>query len=119
MIPAGNIRDWRGENVVDHDGHKIGTLESIYVDVVNDEPSFIGVGIGGLIGGKSLVFVPLKDATVGPREVRVAYSRDLAKAAPSIDTDGELTAAEEPNVFAHYQLPYSTGVNGERQLARR
>ena len=119
MIPAGNIRDWRGENVVDPEGHKIGTLESIYVDVVSDEPSFIGVEVGGLIGGKSIVFVPLKDATVGPREVRVTYSRDLAKAAPSIDTDGELTAAEEPNVFAHYQLPYATGPNGERQLARR
>ncbi|KQS58637.1 photosystem reaction center subunit H [Geodermatophilus sp. Leaf369] len=119
MIPAGNIRDWRGENVVDNEGHKIGSLESVYVDVVSDEPSFIGVEIGGLIGGKSLVFIPLKDATVGPREVRVSYPRDLAKAAPNIDTDGELTAEEEPKVFAHYQLPYATGPNGERQLARR
>ncbi|QNG36520.1 PRC-barrel domain containing protein [Geodermatophilaceae bacterium NBWT11] len=119
MIPAGNIRDWRGENVVDNEGHKIGSLESVYVDVVSDEPSFIGVEIGGLIGGKSLVFIPLKDSTVGPREVRVSYPRDLAKAAPNIDTDGELTAEEEPKVFAHYQLPYATGPNGERQLARR
>lgn len=119
MIPAGNIRDWRGEPVVDPDGDKVGTLESVYVDVSSDEPAFIGVEIGGLIGGKSIVFVPLAGATVGPNEVRVAYPKNLIKAAPSIDTDGELTADEEPGVFAHFDLPYSTGANGERQLGRR
>jgi len=43
-------------------------------------------------------------------------SKDLAKNAPSIDTDGELTAEHEPDVFAHYSLPYTAGV---RRLARR
>lgn len=119
MIPAQNIRDWRGHDVVDPEGHKIGTLESVYVDVVSDEPSWVGVQVGGLIGGKSLTFVPLRGASVGPGELRVAYPKDMVKSGPSIDTDGELTAGEEPAVFAHYQLPYSTGVNGERQLARR
>ena len=40
MFEAENIRDWRGHEVVDVDGNKIGHLESIYVDTGTDLPSF-------------------------------------------------------------------------------
>ena len=40
MFEAENIRDWRGHDVVDTDGHKIGSLEAIYVDTGTDLPSF-------------------------------------------------------------------------------
>jgi len=30
MFEAENIRDWRGHDVVDADGHKIGELEAVY-----------------------------------------------------------------------------------------
>ena len=36
MFEAGDIREWRGQDVVDSDGHKIGTLESVYVDTGTD-----------------------------------------------------------------------------------
>ena len=39
MFEAENIRDWRGHDVVDTDGHKIGQLEAIYVDTGTDPPS--------------------------------------------------------------------------------
>ena len=32
MFEAADIREWRGHDVVDDSGHKIGTLESVYVD---------------------------------------------------------------------------------------
>ena len=32
MFPAENLRDWRGQNVIDPDGSKIGELEAVYVD---------------------------------------------------------------------------------------
>jgi hypothetical protein len=51
--------------------------------------------------------------------VRVAYSRSQVKGVFSIDTDGELTAEDEPKVFEHYGLPYQPGASGERRLARR
>jgi hypothetical protein len=41
------------------------------------------------------------------------------KDAPPIDTDGALRAADEPEVFTHYELDYQTGASGERRLARR
>jgi PRC-barrel domain len=118
MFPAENLRDWRGEKVIDPDGAKIGDLESVYVDTATDEPSFVAVKVG-FIGRHRLVFVPLVGATVSPSAVRVRFDKKLVAAAPSIDTDGELTAVEEPEVFAHYELPYSAGATGERRLARR
>jgi hypothetical protein len=118
MFPAENLRDWHGENVIDPDGNKIGELESVYVDTVNDEPAFATVRVG-IIGRHRLVFVPLLGATVTPKAVRVRYDKKLANDAPSIDVNGELAATDEPAVFAHYNLSYQPGVSGARRLARR
>ena len=118
MFPAENLRDWRGEKVIDPEGSKIGELEAIYVDTATDEPAFATVRVG-MIGRHRLIFVPLAGATVTPGAVRVRYDKKLVSDAPGIDTDGELAAADEPGVFAHYNLPYQPGAAGERRLARR
>jgi hypothetical protein len=118
MFPAENLRDWRGQKVIDPDGDKIGELEAVYVDTATDEPAFVTVQVG-IIGRHKLAFVPVDGATVTPAAVRVRYAKKVVGDAPTIDTDGELTAADEPRVFAHYNVPYATGASGERRLARR
>jgi hypothetical protein len=118
MFEAGDIREWRGHDVLDPGGHKIGTLESVYVDTATDSPSFATVTVG-LPTRRRLVFVPLDHATVGPGYLKVAHDKNLVKRAPAIDTDGVLPATDEPGVFAHYALEYTPGVKGERRLARR
>lgn len=116
-IEVENIRDWQGKHVVDRDGRKIGELEAVYVNTTTDEPAFVTVTMG-MFKGKRLAFVPLTGATVTPDHVRVRVDRDLAKDAPSIDPDGELTADEEPAVFAHYDMPKAPP-GSPRRLARR
>lgn len=118
MLEAADIREWRGHNVVDDEGHKIGTLESVYVDTSTDEPSFATVTVG-LPTRHRLVFVPLDQATVGPGYLKVGYDKKLVRDAPSIGTDGELPAGDEEAIFAYYGLTYQAGANGERRLARR
>ncbi|MEV4612233.1 PRC-barrel domain-containing protein [Kitasatospora sp. NPDC049258] len=118
MFEATDIREWRGHDVVDADGHKIGTLEAVYVDTGTDQPSFATVTVG-LPTRRRLVFVPLAGAAVGPGYLRVTSSKSQVKNAPAIDTDGELPAEDEPAVFAHYELEYVPGGTGERRLARR
>jgi len=118
MFEATNIRDWRDHDVVDADGNKIGQLEAVYVDTGTDLPAFASVKIG-IIGRHRLTFVPLAGATVAPSHVRVAYPKKQVKDAPTIDTDGELAATEEPGLFEHYGLTYQPGASGERRLARR
>ena len=118
MFAAENLRDWRGEKVIDPAGDKIGNLEAVYVDTATDQPAFATVQVG-MIGRHKLAFVPLDGATVSPSAVRVRYEKKLVGDAPTIDLDGELGAADEPRVFAHYNLPYQPGSAGERRLARR
>jgi hypothetical protein len=118
VFEAEDLREWRGHDVVDAEGHKIGELEAIYVDTTSDLPSFATVKLG-LPTRRRLAFVPLDRATVGPGYLKVAYGKSLVKDAPSIGTDGELPSADEETVFSHYGLTYQPGANGERQLARR
>ena len=118
MFEAADIREWRGHDVVDDAGHKIGMLESVYVDTGSDEPSFATVTVG-LPTRHRLVFVPLDAATVGPGYLKVNHSRSQVKGSPSIDIDGELPAEDEEAVFKHYNLVYQPGATGERRLARR
>lgn len=116
MFPAENLRDWRGYKVIDPGGDSIGELEAVYVDMGTDEPAFATVKVG-FIGRHRLALVPTAGATVTPDAVRVRYDKKVVNDAPSIATDGELTAADEPAVFAHYGLAYDPA--GGRRLGRR
>jgi hypothetical protein len=118
MFEAENPRDWIGLPVVDQDDSKVGALESIYFDTASELPAFAAVHVG-ILGGQKLVFVPLGGAVVTPKTLKVTYSKKLIKEAPFIATDGELEAAQESDLYAHYELPYVTGSNGERRLGRR
>ena len=51
---------------------KVGSMEAVYFDTSTDEPVFITVKVGS-----SLEFVPLADAVVSPKEVRVAVDKKL------------------------------------------
>jgi sporulation protein YlmC with PRC-barrel domain len=118
MFEAASIREWRGQDVVDAQGHKIGELEAVYVDTATDLPSFGTVTVG-MPTRHRLVFVPIDHAIVGPGYVKVPYDKNQVKDAPSIGTDGELPAGDEEAVFKHYLLAYEPGAGGERRLARR
>ena len=118
MFEAEDIRDWRERDVVDEGGSKIGSLEAVYFDTATDQPTFATVKVG-LVGRRRLVFVPLAGAAVAPNHLRVCVDKRAVKSAPSIDVDGELTAADEPKIFEHYNLAYRPGATGERRLGRR
>lgn len=118
MFEAEDLRDWRGQNVVDIDGAKIGSLEAIYFDTASQLPVFASVKVG-IVGRHRLTFVPLDGAKVAPGHVRVVTDKKLVKNAPSIDVDGELTVGEEPALYDHYGLAYTSGSSGERRLGRR
>ncbi|MDL4815264.1 PRC-barrel domain-containing protein [Actinomadura opuntiae] len=118
MIQLADIREWRTRAVLDSGGHKIGTLESIYVDTSTDRPAMATVRVG-LPTRHRLTFVPLDGATAGPDYVRVAHDRSLVKHCPAIGTDDVLPAEDEEALFRHYGLDYRPGTGGERQLARR
>src|SRR5215211_6247597 len=117
MIPVENIADWRGQDVVDSKGEKLGRLEAIYFDGETDEPTFAAVKSGTI--SKSLTLVPLARASVGRDYVRVDRAKGEFKKAPSFDTDVELSLDDEAETFRHYGLDYAPAGAGARRLAKR
>jgi hypothetical protein len=119
LFEAEDNRDWRGHAVVDLSVGFEDRLPGGGVFRHGDrQPTFATVKVG-MLGRHRLVFVPLFEARVSPGHVRVTADKKVVKNALAIDTDGELTAAQEPAVFEHYGLRYEPGVSGERRLGRR
>lgn len=104
------IAQWRGADVVDRDGDKIGTLEEIYLDRHDDEPEWALVKTG-LFGGRGS-FVPLAGAQPEGDNMRVAYAKDRVKDAPKIDPDGEISPEEETTLYRHYGLDFDPSDRG-------
>ena len=113
------IAEWRGRDLVDNHGERIGKLEEVYFDVETDEPQFGTVKEGFV--GRHLTFVPLTRITIGPGNLQVAVTKAQVKAAPNIALQGgELSQADESALYHHYQLNYTPpDTQSGRRLARR
>ena len=123
MTQVTEAYEWRGREVVDVDGTKIGTLDEVYLDTGSERPEWATVTTG-LFGTKQS-FMPLADADPKGGKVVVPYSKDQVKDAPSIDPDGELSSEEEQQLYSHYGVSGSAGSDsgaskgGKRKQAGR
>jgi PRC-barrel domain/Domain of unknown function (DUF2382) len=100
------VRGWRGRVMVDRDHNKIGEVVDIYLDNETDRPEWAVVRTG-LFGLRS-TFVPLAEAREVGEELQVPHQRSQVKQAPNIEPDGQLSAAEEAELYRHYGLDYDT-----------
>jgi uncharacterized protein (TIGR02271 family) len=107
MPDVDTVRSWQGATMVDRDGDKVGTIESIYVDDQTGEPEWALVNTG-LFGTRS-TFVPLAQASGSGDQVQVPYDKQLIKDAPNLDADQHLSEQEEQELWRHYGLDYGTG----------
>jgi sporulation protein YlmC with PRC-barrel domain len=98
--------EWRGQDLVDPDGEKVGKLEDVYFDVASDEPVFALVSTGIL--GRTLTFVPLIGARVGREQVQVGYAKDRVDEAPTVDADEELSPELEAQLFHYFELDHGS-----------
>src|SRR5918997_4580795 len=99
-------RGWLGRVMVDRDGNRIGEVVDIYLDTETDRPEWAVVRTG-LFGLRS-TFVPLAEAREVGDELQVPHQRSQVKQAPNIEPDGQLSAAEETELYRHYGLDYDT-----------
>ena len=110
MPTRDEILSWRGQDLVDSEGSKIGSIEEIYLDADTNEPEWALVNTG-LFGSKS-TFVPLQQAAREGDAVGVPCDKATIKDAPQIDTDGELSQQDEAELYRHYGLEYSETRSG-------
>ena len=97
--------DWRGRDIVDSDGEKVGKLEELFRDEDTEQPEWAVVSTG--MFGTKLSFVPIQGAEPTGEDVRVPFSKEQIKDAPKIDdSDGQLSQDEEAQLYEHYGMSY-------------
>jgi uncharacterized protein (TIGR02271 family) len=99
------IGGWRGHNLMDESGSKIGRIEEIYADEDTGEPEWLAVKTGWF--GSHVSFVPIQGATERDGDICTRWSKDQVKDAPHIDEDGHLSQQEEATLYRHYGVNYS------------
>ncbi|WP_250032416.1 PRC and DUF2382 domain-containing protein [Paractinoplanes maris] len=107
MITQSDIQRIYGMDVYATDGDKIGSVGQVYLDDQSGAPEWVTVKTG-LFGSKES-FVPLDKASLNGDRVEVAFGKDQVKNAPRIDTDGDLSPAEEDELYTYYGLSSSSG----------
>jgi uncharacterized protein (TIGR02271 family) len=100
-----DVLSWRGQDLYDSDGDKIGKIDEIYLDAESNEPEWAVVSTG-LFGNKQ-TFVPIGDANTTGDGVSVPFEKATVKDAPRIDPDGRLSQEEERQLYQHYGRDYS------------
>jgi uncharacterized protein (TIGR02271 family) len=95
---------WRGQELVDSNGEKIGKISDVYLDADTDRPEWLAVTTG--LFGSNVSFVPTAEADEHDGHVHVPYSKDQVKDAPNAEADGALSQSEESQLYAHYGLDY-------------
>src|SRR5215218_2202262 len=104
-IQKDRILQYRGQDLYDRDGDKIGSVEEIYLDAETNEPEWALVHTG--LFGTKRTFVPLRDATERDEDLSVAVEKSAVKDAPGIDPNGQLSQREESELYSYYGLDYS------------
>lgn len=98
------VADWRGREMIDGGGSKIGKVEDIFLDVETDRPEWALVKTG--MGSKAS-FVPIANATADSDAVTVPFDKAQVKDAPAAEAGTELSQDDEAKLYRHYGMDYS------------
>jgi uncharacterized protein (TIGR02271 family) len=90
-------------DVVDRDDTKIGTLQCLWSDHTG-EPAFIGVRTGWIFGKTHVVPAQSVQVSEGNRRIRLPYTSEKVKDAPSYDAEAEMSDEKEREVYQYYAV---------------
>jgi hypothetical protein len=113
------IESWRGQDVLDSAGEKVGRLQEVYYDAAGQEPVLISIKHGRL--GHQVKLAPLSDAAVSRDYVRLPFSGEQLGGAPDVTVGDELTTEQCAAVCALFgvRCPSSGPLVSASLLARR
>src|SRR5215204_1065342 len=104
-IQKDRILQFRGQNLYDRDGDKIGSVEEIYLDADTNEPEWALVHTG--LFGTKRTFVPLREASERDGNLTVPFEKSTVKDAPKVEANGQLSQSEERELYNYYGFEYS------------
>jgi uncharacterized protein (TIGR02271 family) len=108
MINRTDLDRLFGADVYGSDGSKIGSVGQIYLDDQTGAPEWLAVRTGLFATKES--FVPLTQANVAGDRINVPFDKDQVKDAPSIEPDGNISPAEEDELYAYYGMSSTAGL---------
>jgi uncharacterized protein (TIGR02271 family) len=130
-IAAGGMRDDHLERLFDSElydrnGEHLGKINAVWTDQTG-QPAFLGVRTPWLVGKTHLVPAYGVDMTEDRLRIRVPYTKDQIKEAPSYDPNDDLSDAMEAEVIAYYEsrgldrskYGYQTGIEARAETAER
>ena len=104
-VDTQQMRNWIGHTAYDADGDKIGKIDDIYLDEETGKPEWLAVSTG--MFGSKVSFVPITGASSQGDDVRLQFSKEQVKGAPTAEPDGALSQQEEADLYRHYGMNYS------------
>jgi uncharacterized protein (TIGR02271 family) len=115
-----NWEQYVGHHVIDRDDEVIGKLNSLWTDE-SGQPAFLGVKTGWLFGKNHVVPADAAQIDARRERIRLPFSVQAVKDAPTFDPDCELSDADEQSIrdyfsrFDYKQTPRSgTAASGQR-----
>jgi sporulation protein YlmC with PRC-barrel domain len=100
-----------GRKAFDRGGHKIGTVDEVYLDDATGVPEWAAVRTG-LFSRDA--FVPLEPSSLVDDTLRVPFERSLIKDAPDFGVGRHLSPEQEVQLYHHYGLALPTAGGPER-----
>lgn len=105
----------KGAPIIGSDGTELGNVEDVYFDNETGRPEWAAIKTG--LFGRKLALVPLATAQQSREGLSVPFDKATVKDAPHHDPDGELSTAEEEELFRYYGVPYggetATALSGQ------
>jgi len=92
----------QGYEVVDAQGTKLGSVQSLWVDGATREPEFLAVTTDTGTGGTRIVPFAGAQPDHSDRRIRVPYQAEQIASAPHFDESASLSEQDEQRVYQHY-----------------
>lgn len=96
------FRQMKGHPLYDREHNKLGGIEEIFLDEVTNEPEWIAVSMGGMLGGGTHV-VPVDGLEPEGDGLRAPFTKEQISSTPKIDTD-EITRETERELYRAYGM---------------
>ncbi|MBP0458201.1 PRC-barrel domain-containing protein [Streptomyces montanisoli] len=90
-----------GRKALDREGHRIGTVDEVYLDDATGVPEWAAVRTG-LFSRDA--FVPLAPSALVGDTLRIPFERALIKQAPDFGVGRHLSPEQELQLYHHYGL---------------
>ncbi|MFJ9214029.1 PRC-barrel domain-containing protein [Streptomyces sp. L-9-10] len=100
-----------GRKAFDRNGHKLGTVDEVYLDDATGIPEWAAVRTG-LFSRDA--FVPLAPSTLAQDGLRIPFERALIRDAPDFGVGRHLSPDQELQLYHHYGLALPDPESPER-----